>query len=257
MIGEERRSRIVELVNERGAVSVSEIMDMLGASESTVRRDLCNLDAAGLVHKVHGGATSVYASELVKADQSMSGRVTLHAEEKRAIGASAAQLIKPDDFVFIDGGTTTQCLVDAITETRATYLTNSLPHAQRLLAKGCHTLLPGGELKELTEVLVGTETADILRRYHFTIGFWGTNGVDAKTGFTTPEFNEAAVKRIGIENTLRRYVLCDSSKFSKVSLITFARFGSATIITDCLPEHMQAYRGEGSIIEVGERDASE
>ena len=119
------------------------------------------------------------------------------------------------------------------------------------------TLLPGGELKELTEVLVGTETADILRRYHFTIGFWGTNGVDAKTGFTTPEFNEAAVKRIGIENTLRRYVLCDSSKFSKVSLITFARFGSATIITDCLPEHMQAYRGEGSIIEVGERDASE
>ena len=234
MIAEERWSHIVNLVNSRGVMTVTQLMDELDASESTVRRDLVRLDAMGRLRKVHGGATRLATSEYVMADQSMQGRKTLHTAEKRAIGAYAATLIKPEDFVFIDGGTTTECLVDAITETDATYLTNSLPHAQKLLAKGCRTLLTGGEVKPLTEVLVGSETADHIRRYHFTIGFWGTNGASLESGFTTPEINEAAVKRAGIRNTRARYVLCDSSKFQSISLVTFADFGEATVITDRL-----------------------
>lgn len=232
MIAEERWSHIVELVNERGVMTVAQLMKALDASESTIRRDLVRLDQMGRLRKVHGGATRLSVSEMVMTDQSMSGRKALHVEEKRAIGSYAATLIKPGDFVFIDGGTTTECLVDAITETNATYLTNSLPHAQKLLAKGCRTLLPGGEVKPLTEVIIGSETADNIRRYHFTIGFWGTNGAAIDSGFTTPEFNEAAVKRIGIENTLHPYILCDSSKFSSIALITFAEFNDAIVITD-------------------------
>lgn len=236
MIAEERWSRIVDLVNDRGVMSVSQLMVELDASESTIRRDLLRLDEMGRLRKVHGGATRVAQSEYVMSDQSMSGRKILFPEEKRAIGAYAAQLIKPGDFVFIDGGTTTECLVDAISEANATYLTNSLPHAQKLLAKGFRTLLPGGELKPLTEVLIGPETVDSIRRYHFTIGFWGTNGVSIDSGFTTPEFNEAAVKRIGIENTLRPYVLCDSSKFSSIAPITFAEFKDAIVVTDSISD---------------------
>lgn len=232
MIAEERWSTIVDLVNGRGVMTIAQLMEALNASESTVRRDLVHLDRAGRLRKVHGGATRLSASEYVTTDQSMSGRKELHAAEKKAIGAYAARLIKPGDFVFIDGGTTTECLVDAITELNAIYLTNSLPHAQKLLSKGCRTLLPAGEVKPLTEVLVGTETADSIRHYHFTIGFWGTNGAGTDSGFTTPEFNEAAVKRVGIENTKRPYVLCDSSKFSSIALVTFADFTDAIVITD-------------------------
>lgn len=248
MIAEERWSRIVDLVNTRGVVTVTQLMEALDVSESTVRRDLVRLDAMGRLRKVHGGATRATTSEYVMADQSMSGRKVLHTEEKRAIGAYAATLIRPDDFVFVDGGTTTECLVDALTETSATYLTNSLPHAQKLLAKGCRTLLLGGEVKPLTEVLVGSETADNIRRYHFTIGFWGTNGASVETGFTTPELNEAAVKRIGIENTAHPYVLCDSSKFSSISLITFADFKDAIVVTDSISD--RKLRDTGTVIEV-------
>ncbi len=251
MIAEERWARIVELVDAHGVQTVTQLMEELDTSESTIRRDLIHLGKQGRLRKVHGGAARISASSYVVADESMRGRKSLNMDKKRAIGAYAATLIEPGDFVFIDGGTTTECLVDAITQTNAAYLTNSLPHAQKLLAKGCHTLLPGGEVKSLTEVLVGSVTADLIRRYHFTIGFWGTNGADIVNGFTTPEFNEAAVKRIGIENTARPYVLCDSSKFQSISLITFAEFDSATVITDSVND--PALRAAGNVIEVNER----
>lgn len=252
MIAEERLSRIVNMVNERGAVSVPELMEELGASESTVRRDLQKLDRMGRLNKVHGGATRL-REKYVVTDQSFDRRQTLHMKEKQTIAGYAKTLIEPDDFVFIDGGTTTMCLVDAIEETRATYLTNSLPHAQRLLAKGCRTLLPGGEVKPATEVLVGSETVNTIRRYHFTVGFWGTNGAGLESGFTTPEFSEAAVKTISIEQTVRPYVLADPSKFDKISLVTFAEFSAATVVTSKLSEEDRSLRMSGNVIEAEER----
>ncbi len=252
MIAEERHAHIMSMVNEHGAVTVLDLMEALDASESTIRRDLVKLNRDGLLNKVHGGATRI-RDEYVMYDQSFTGRQSLNMPQKQAIATFAARLIGPDDYVFIDGGTTTQCLVEAITETHATYLTNSLPHAQRLLAKGCHTLLPGGMIKPVTEVLVGAETVNAIRRYHFTIGFWGTNGAGLETGFTTPEFSEAAVKQISLEHTVRPYVLADSSKFSKISLITFADFSDATVVTDRLPAGEGAYRSAGNVIEVEEQ----
>ena len=252
MIAEKRLARIIELVNRQGCVSLPQLVSELGVSESTIRRDLAKLDEAGQLTKVHGGAMRA-REDYVLADQSFAGRQTLHMAEKRAIAAYAATLIGPNDFVFIDGGTTTECLVEAITQKSALYLTNSLPHAQHLLAKGCRTLLPSGDIKPVTEVLVGAETVNAIRRYHFTLGFWGTNGAGVDTGFTTPEFNEAAVKQISIEHTVRPYVLCDSSKFSKISLITFAGFKDATVITDRLGPGNDALRMAGNVIEVGEQ----
>lgn len=248
MIAAERYERIVELVNGSGSMSLTEIARLIGASESTVRRDLVRLHQMGRLRRVRGGATKANSAEFVISDRSLEGRQTEHIAEKRAIGAYAAKLIGPDDFVFVDAGSTTECLVDAITETRAIYLTNSLPHAQKLLAKGCRTLLPGGEVKQATQALVGAETVNHIRRYHFTVGFWGANAVGVETGYTTPEFNEAAVKQIALEQTVRPYVLCDSSKFSKVSLITFADFERAQVITDHLDD--RSYVSVGNVIEV-------
>lgn len=251
MIAAERSDRIVELVNLNGSMSLTDLAQELDTSESTIRRDLMRLHQQGRLRRVRGGAIKVTRAEFVVADAAFAGRQELNMPQKRAIGAFAATLIGPNDFVFIDAGTTTECLVDAITETHATYLTNSLPHAQKLLAKGCRTLLPGGEIKQVTEALVGAETVNFIRRYHFTIGFWGTNGADLETGFTTPEFSEAAVKQIALEQTVRPYVLCDSSKFSQVSLITFADFDRAHVITDELAD--RSYLQSGNVTEVGKR----
>ncbi len=141
-------------------------------------------------------------------------------------------------------------LAEAITQTEATYFTNSIPHAQLLLAKGCKTYLPGGMVKPLTEALVGEATIASLENLHFTLGFWGTNGISREAGFTTPEYSEAKVKEVSMVHTLRRYVLADQSKFDQVSLVTFASFEDATILTDQLPSD-GSFQDADNVVEVG------
>lgn len=240
MLAEDRLEKIVALVNEHGSITATDLMQLLDASESTIRRDLTRLAQMGRIVKVHGGATAVTRT-VVSSDQTVYEKYSVHLEEKTAIARFAATLIGPDDFVYIDAGSTTERLVDFITETRATYFTNSISVAHALLSRGCRVLVPAGELKPVTEALVGEQTVDTLRRYHFTIGFFGTNGATPDEGFTTPETGEALVKATALTQTLRPYVLCDSSKFSMVSPVTFADFDDATVVTDVLPADLEEY----------------
>lgn len=250
MLAEDRLERIVDLVNQNGSITASELMQRLDASESTIRRDLNRLDEAGRIVKVHGGATST-GRTLVSLDQTVGEKHAERFEEKAAIARYAASLIQPDDFVYIDAGSTTGRLVDFITETRAAYLTNSIANAHALSLKGCRVLVPAGELKHITEALVGEQTVLSLSRYRFTLGFFGTNGATPDEGFTTPETGEAIVKGTALRRTLRPYVLCDSSKFSKVSLVAFADFDDAVVITDACPPELSGR--QNVIVAEGER----
>lgn len=257
MLAEERRRRITELVNSHGSASLVELSSILGVSESTVRRDVETLAQAGRVERVHGGATRTRAEGLVLVDQSYSERSILNAAEKDAIGSFAVQLIGPDDFVYIDAGTTTAALVNKITSCSATFFTNSLPIALQLMRKGCRTLLPAGEIKLSTEAIVGEAAVESIHNYNFTIGFFGTNGADVRTGFSTPELGEASIKRAAIARCLQPIVLCDSSKFSKVSLVSFASFGEASVICDTTStefrdamEHIQLTHPTIDLVEV-------
>ena len=93
----------------------------------------------------------------------------------------------------------------------------------------------------------GTTTGYMLelRKYHFTKGFFGTNGVTKKAGFTTPDANEAMVKKTAIEQCQKKYVLCDHSKFGEVSSVTFLAFTGADVITDRIAE---GYQDCGNIV---------
>ncbi len=250
MLAEERWNAILDVVEKQKTVTVQDLTELLHTSESTIRRDLAELDHRKKLVKVHGGATCI-ETRYVLNDQSMTEKYKLNSNEKQAIAEYAAGLITPEDFVYIDAGSTTERLVEYITETRAVYVTNSIAHARKLLAKGCRVLLPGGEVKPTTEALVGPDTIEMLKKYHFTLGFWGTNGVTEWEGFTTPELNEAMVKKTAIQQTKNRYVLCDASKFDQISPVTFADFEDAVIITDEISdEHYKLYE---NIVEVNKR----
>lgn len=84
--------------------------------------------------------------------------------------------------------------------------------------------------------VVGSIAVQMVQQYHFTKGFFGTNGISRTTGFTTPDSNEAAVKQKALEHCLTKYVLEDSSKFNQVSAVPFADFSDAEILTDTVPE---------------------
>ena len=117
----------------------------------------------------------------------------------------------------------------------ATFVTNAVAHAKKLAVSGFHVILVGGELKGTTEAVVGNEAILSIQNYNFTKGFFGTNGVSKRHGFTTPDPNEALVKQEAMRQTERCYVLADSQKFGMVSSVTFGGFEEATILTETEP----------------------
>lgn len=233
MLTKQRHELILKLLDERGSITVTEAKDMLGASESTVRRDIVTLAQEGKLVKVFGGAVALGAQSAVTTyEYTVAQRFELNCEEKQKIAKYAAALIKPDDFVYLDAGTTTAHLLDCVEKNGATYVTNAVAHAQRLAARGIKVFLIGGELKASTEAVIGNQALLTIRNYHFTKGFFGANAVTKHCGCTTPDANEATVKQTAMEQCRECFVLCDHTKFGLISSVTFAPFYETVFITD-------------------------
>ena len=159
-----------------------------GASESTVRRDLIALDRLGKLHKVHGGAT-LTRRDFIRREEKLDEKLQLHMDEKEMIAAYAAAQVDDTDFVYLDAGSSTLLMIDHL-QPGATFVTNGLLHAQRLVAKGMKTYVLGGELKHSTDAIIGLAAAKNLHNYNFSKCFIGTNGIAIRQGFTTPDTDE-------------------------------------------------------------------
>ena len=220
MLTEQRQEEILRLLNQKGSVTLQELKEYFHASESTIRRDLNALDR----------------------EEQVSQRQELYREEKNRIGRYAASLVGPEDFVYLDAGTTTGAMIPYLTEHSAAFVTNAVSHALHLAENGFRVILIGGEVKAATEAIVGNEAYVNLKKFNFTKGFWGTNGVSPSAGFSTPDINEAMVKECALLHTQQAYILCDSSKFYHTSPVTFGEFEDGIILTDRLPdESFQKY----------------
>lgn len=241
MLTEERHNKIIEMLGLQGAVTVPEIAKELNISESTVRRDLISLDRMGKLKKVHGGATAV-EERISVIEPDFETKLALNVEEKTAIGRVAAAYIQNSDFVFIDAGTTTAAMIEFIPDSiKATFVTNGIVHARMLVRKGLKVYIAGGRIKPLTEAIVGAESINNIKNYNFTKAFIGTNGIDINVGYTTPDIEEALLKAEVIKRAFVPYILADSSKFGKMSAVTFSELKRCCIVTDELthPEYRE------------------
>ncbi|MDR1607076.1 MAG: DeoR/GlpR family DNA-binding transcription regulator [Deltaproteobacteria bacterium] len=235
MLAERRLNSILAKVNRQGSVSVGELTEALEVSEATIRRDLAYLADRGLVNKVHGGATA-RTDQFGAGEKAVAEKRILWAAEKEAIGQWAAGLVESSDFVFIDAGTTTMRLVEALGPTKASFVTSGVAHASLLIKKGLRAYILGGLLKGGTEAVVGVAALAALERYNFTKAFLGANGVSLKEGLTTPDMEEAAIKGQVVEKAQAAYALVDHSKFGLVSAVSFAPLAKVTLVTDRRPE---------------------
>ena len=120
-------------------------------------------------------------------------------------------------------------MIDFIENTDAIFVTNGITHARKLIQKNCKTFILGGEIKLTTEAIIGVEAINSLKKYNFTKSFLGTNGIDIKSGFTTPDIKEALVKEEALNKSKEVFILCDNSKFDKVSSITFSDIKNSKI----------------------------
>lgn len=235
MLTEQRYEKILELLEQKKSITVKEITELLQSSESTIRRDLTALHRQGRLIKVFGGAIALDMEYRTK-DEDINQREDENKEAKDCIAQYAASLITPHDFVFLDAGSTTVRLVDFLTEKDVVFVTNGISHARKLAKAGVRVHLLGGECKSTTEAIVGDEAIEQLRRYHFTKGFFGTNGIGKTTGFTTPDIREAALKRSAVAQSKEVYVLADSRKCNRISAVNFCAFEQAIWITEKIPQ---------------------
>lgn len=235
MLTEQRYDVILKLLEEKKNITVSEVKELLDTSESTVRRDITALHNAGRLVKVFGGAVAADRNYTTH-EPTVAQKADVNKEEKRLIASYAAALVEPGDFVYLDAGTTTGCMIEYLAEKGARFVTNAVVHARKLAAKGIRVILVGGELKGSTEAVIGSQAVEMLQQYHFTKGFFGTNGISKQAGFTTPDASEALTKKVAMGQCRERYVLSDYAKFGEVSSVTFAPFFGTDIVTDRKPQ---------------------
>ena len=232
MLKEERFSKIIELVNEKGSVKTTEFSEALDTSLATVRRDLNELHELNKIVKVFGGASSIKNAQFISTEDDLDYKFTINTKEKDLIGKFAASLISQNDFVYLDAGTSVEALIDYISVENTYYVTNSLTIGKKLSLIGKKVFIVPGEFKKGTGALIGASTCEYLDNFNFSIGFFGTNGIHEQVGFTTPDINEAMVKSKAISRCNKVYFLADSSKFGKVSKVTFSNNPNLEIITN-------------------------
>lgn len=249
MLTEERQAEIMRIIHVQGAVSVQELVNYLDISESTARRDLAALEDGGFLKRVHGGATALKQGAYDAGMENLRDKYSLHVAEKRRIAQFAASQIEPLDFVYLDSGSTVEQMTEFLTDSEASFVTNSIPTAQKLARSGVVVYILPGRVKEKTEAVIGSEMRDMLSRYHFTKGFFGTNGLTVQEGCTTPDVEEAACKRAAVHQCVRPYVLADASKFGQSAHITFADLDKITVITARGEEDLD-YRDYEALTEV-------
>ncbi|WP_280468986.1 DeoR/GlpR family DNA-binding transcription regulator [Nocardia cyriacigeorgica] len=223
MYAEERQQAIATLVGQRGRVSVTDLSEQYGVTSETVRRDLAVLDRMGLVRRVHGGA--VPAAALTAIELGTSERETAHTAEKERIAKAAVEFLPPTGgSVLFDAGTTTARVAALLPADRELVgVTNSLPVATRLSGHaGVQLHLLGGRVRGVTQAAVGAETLRVLAGLRVDVAFIGTNALTPAHGLSTPDEDEAAVKRAMVASAHRVVVVADSSKIGREDFVRFA-----------------------------------
>ena len=234
MYAEERQQAIASLVIAEGRASVAELAQTYDVTTETVRRDLAALEKAGVVRRVHGGAVPLRALHLVEAG--VGEREATRAEHKDAIAAAAVDFLPRDgSTVLLDAGTTTARIAAHLpTDRELVVVTNSIPVAARLAAIPSISLqLLGGRVRGVTQAAVGEQTLRVLDTLRVDMAFIGTNGISLRHGLSTPDNDEAAVKRAMVNAANYVVTVADSSKVGREDFVSFAPLSRVdTLITD-------------------------
>jgi len=243
VLARQRQDVILEQVRSRGSVRVSELVDRLGVSDMTVRRDIAQLSRRGLVDRVHGGAASTDARS--SDEPGFAAKSALQQAEKRAIGALAASLVEPGASVALSAGTTTVEVALALRDVLdLTVVTNSPPVAEALHepSRRDRTVILCGGIRTPSDALVGPVAVRSLESLHVDWLFLGVHGIATTAGLTTPNLVEGETDRALMAAASSVVVVADSTKWGVVGLSSIADLDAVDVlVTDTgLPDDARA-----------------
>ena len=233
MLQETRLHRIRALLTTQHQVSTERIINELGISRETARRDIIELEAQGLARRVHGGLVAVDSQP----EAPLQVRRSAQAKEKRAIAVAAAQHLQPGQTLFLDAGTTTTMLAEQLRSMAGlTIITNSLQAALALSASEEHetlnnqVILLGGMMMAGAQQTRGEITVSEIYRYRADVALLSPVGIDAKNGASSFHPHEAAIARAMVQQAARTFLLADHSKLGVISRTVYAPIGEVDLL---------------------------
>lgn len=247
MIPFERKEKILDLLKKNNLLHLDKIHENLPeVSISTIRRDLKELEKEGRVILLHGGAVKLYSKSI---DTPIITRGSRNSEAKKKIAEFAAEIVNDGDIVYVDSGSTNEEILRLLINKNVTIITSSSvlsSYPENIIAKVYST---GGELNVDNNSLVGEITIKTLELFNFDISFVGVNGVDLKSGYSTPSIAEAEKKRTVIKRSNKNYFVFDSSKYNKVYMSYITDIQNTKIITNKIDNQMKTSFAESHICE--------
>lgn len=222
-----RHQLILDSLLEKGQVSTNGLVDRLGVTHETVRKDLVHLQERGLLRRVHGGAVPV---ESLAHEPFVTAR-TDQAQEKARIAQAAAQFVPDAGAVIMDSGTTTAALADVFPPSPDVLaITNSLPIALSLLSRAGTVVTLGGRARPETQATVDEWALRHLETVRADVAFLGANAFSAEYGLATPDQAEAAVKAAFVRSARMRVLLADHTKLGRESVFHYARLEELDVL---------------------------
>lgn len=229
-VKEQRIKSMIRYIKSYGTVSLDELCNEFNVSKNTVRRDINEIAATGIIKKVYGGVVAQ-----TQGVTPYENRDSSYNEQKKAIAQEAAKYINNHDLLFIDSGTTTQYIPKFINpELKITIITNSLSIVNEVLDNNnFEIIIIGNRLKRKTKSFVNVEDWSYFDRINISKAFLAATGISLDKGVTNSDILEYELKRRVVNKASKNYLLVDHSKFGKAALLTYAYVNSFnTIITD-------------------------
>lgn len=247
---EERRKKILSYLTEKGKADITELSTLLGATETTVRRDLVFLEKANLIIRTHGGAIPKEQKQSIWQTSLIYDRLEINKDLKTRIAKEASSLVHDNESLIIDGGSTTQIFASYLKEKRNILaVTNSPDIADILLPNpDSKVILIGGEILKDTHAVSGSDAENHLRQYYVDKCFLSVTGADPDVGCYAAIPDESSIKRLMIGHSRECVLLIDSSKFErKAFCISFGFDDVDYIVTDSniRPEMAEKIRNKG------------
>ena len=230
MIPYERQQKILSIIENKELVKIDELLELFpDISESTLRRDLKELEKNRKVESLAGGAVKKVSTI---GEIPITTRNTLQNEKKEKIANIAAELICDGDTIYLDSGSTCSLIFKKILGKRITIYTSNTDIFSINGDIVAEIIILGGKFNPINSSITGPFIEELLMNLYFNKAFLGANGIDEKIGVTTPTIEEAAKKRLVKEHSDQIYLVCDSTKFHNLSNVKAFDLNDVIIISD-------------------------
>ncbi|MDD3840551.1 MAG: DeoR/GlpR family DNA-binding transcription regulator [Clostridia bacterium] len=244
---EKRRNKIIDIITRDGKVKVSQLSNLFNISEVTIRNDLSELEADGVLERTHGGAISTSKAYF---NMSFHERMKTNKQEKMKIAETAANMVNDGDYIMFNSGTTTLYTAQKLRNNKnLVIVTNAISIAHEISHfNGVQIILLGGNYNPKYQFTYGDDTINGLKKYKVDKLILSVDGISAKDGITTFLHLESEINRQMIKRVNKVIAVADHTKINRVSFAYIDKVNVIdTLITDTKAdkEHIEILKEKG------------